>query len=360
MRIGILGGGQLARMLALAGHPLGLKFIVVDKNPNCCASAVARILPGDINDSAVIDALLEQVDVVTYENENIPLSAAQAITDRIPLLPGCQALQCAQDRWQEKQLFAALKIPTTQFFSVNNRDELLNAAEKLGFPFVLKTQQGGYDGKGQTVIKSKQQLDGFELAPCQYGYLAENFIHFSREVSCIVVRASSGEQRFYDLCENTHKSGILVETHVRSTDPMAGKAQHYVSKIADKLNYIGVLAVEFFEQDGELFANEMAPRVHNTGHWTIEGAVTSQFENHLRAIADLPLGKTTTIIDTAMFNIIGAWPAQRDLLAIDNLHLHDYQKIPRAGRKLGHVTLMPSSEAACASVRAQLNNRRFA
>lgn len=339
MKVGVLGGGQLAQMMALAGYPLGIKVIALESTGNCPAGLVTDVVIGDYIDQVQLRALSNQVDVVTYEFENVDLSSLDAIPTAT-IYPPPSALAISQDRLLEKSFFDSLSVPVAQYFSVESVEDLKTAVDHMSLPVILKTRRLGYDGKGQIMIKTTQEIETAFEALGGKNLIVEQKINFDREVSCIAVRHPSGEIAFYDLIENKHIDGIL-RTSVVITDKAAVTtlAQIHVENILTELNYVGVLTVEFFEKHGELIANEMAPRVHNSGHWTIEGAYTSQFENHLRAVLNLPLGSAKTIGYPAMVNIISQYPPIADVLSIPQAHCHFYGKAERQGRKIGHVTL---------------------
>jgi 5-(carboxyamino)imidazole ribonucleotide synthase len=344
--IGILGGGQLGYMLALAGYPLGLRFRFLDPSPEAPVGRIAPRVTGDFSDRAALEKFAHGLEVVTYEFENVPVDAVHFLAKKVSVFPPPGALEAAQDRLREKQLFEKLSIATTEFASVPASSDLDLALKKVGLPAVLKTRRMGYDGKGQWLLRTQEDVrmakDGLPRLP----FIAERLVPFTRELSVLAVRGKAGETAFYPLVENHHRNGILR----LSLAPAPGvgpeiqkAAEDAARKVLESLQYVGVLAIEFFECDGKLLANEMAPRVHNSGHWTIEGAVTSQFENHLRAINGFPLGSTTPIGASAMINLIGELPASAQVLAIPSAHLHLYGKEPRPGRKLGHVTLRAPS-----------------
>jgi 5-(carboxyamino)imidazole ribonucleotide synthase len=338
VRIGILGGGQLGRMLALAGYPLGLKFAFYDPDQNCCSKELAPTTHAEFDN---IDSLLRfanSVDILTYENENIPIETLKIINSHKTINPSIEAIRLFQDRWLEKNFIKDLQIPTADFLLVESVADATKAAEKLELPFILKSRRFGYDGKGQIRIKTPADLQQLTDDQLSAGYIAEKHIHFQREFSIICARSVTGEIAFYDLCENIHTNGILDRTVNKIADPIFQRAKKYVTNLANKLGYAGILAVEFFDVNNEAMINEIAPRVHNSGHWTIEGAYTSQFENHLRAIAGLPLGDTASRCEIEMQNIIGEMPDKAMLLKKNRTFLHDYGKSPRPGRKLGHIT----------------------
>jgi 5-(carboxyamino)imidazole ribonucleotide synthase len=346
MKVGIIGAGQLGRMLALAGHPLGLDFVFVDESPDAPGARVGTLIPGRFDDPAALAALAADSDIVTFDVENVPQSAAEGIAADVPFLPPPVALGSGQDRLVEKRLFADLGIPTPAYAAVDSADALADAVDTVGLPAILKTRRLGYDGRGQALLREPADLDGAWERLGGVPAILESFVHFDREVSLIGVRSVSGETAFYPLAENVHESGILRLTRAPWEDPgLHALAVRHLSALMDRLDYAGVLTVEFFAVGGQLYANEMAPRVHNSGHWTIEGAVTSQFENHLRAILDLPLGATDALGHAGMVNFIGRMPAAREVLAIPRAHLHDYMKSPRPGRKLGHCTVMAPDPA---------------
>jgi 5-(carboxyamino)imidazole ribonucleotide synthase len=339
MKIGVIGGGQLGRMLALAGHPLGMQFVFIDPAPDACAAALGEHLCADYSDHQHLRMLADEVDVVTFEFENAPAETIAFLSQFVPVYPSAEPLRTARDRWLEKNLFRDLQIPTPRFANIESQADLDSAAASIGLPAVLKTRQLGYDGKGQKVLRAPSDaVDAFAAlgsVPC----ILEGFVDFSGEVSLISVRGRSGETRFYPLVHNTHRDGILRLSIASSDHPLQALAEQYAQRVLDKLDYVGVLAFEFFEIDGGLTANEIAPRVHNSGHWTIEGAECSQFENHLRAIAGLPLGSTAKVGESAMVNFIGTVPELAQLAALPYCHAHAYVKAFKPGRKVGHATL---------------------
>ena len=339
MKVGIIGGGQLGRMLALAGHPLGLDFIFLDPAVDACAAAVGEHLCAAYDDTAALREFETRADLVTFEFENAPPETIAHLSQYVDVYPCATALRTARDRLLEKSLFRELGIATPPFANIESQTDLENAVVAIGLPAVLKTRQLGYDGKGQKVLRAGTDIDGAFAALGGVPCLLEGFVNFSGEVSLIAVRGRSGELRYYPLVHNTHRDGILRLSIASSDHPLQTMAESYAKRVIEKLNYVGVLAFEFFEVDGGLMANEIAPRVHNSGHWTIEGAECSQFENHLRAIAGLPLGSTAKIGESAMVNFIGSIPPAAQLLAIPGCHLHHYNKAFKSGRKVGHATL---------------------
>ncbi|MCS5712726.1 5-(carboxyamino)imidazole ribonucleotide synthase [Candidatus Berkiella aquae] len=339
MKIGILGGGQLSRMLALAGSPLGLQFVFLEPSIPCSAQNLGELITADYTDEKALLKLAKQSDIITYENENIPTNVLEILMNHQTVHPNLEALQISQDRFLEKTFFQELGIPTTPFAQIDSYDDLFKATQEWSFPFYLKKRKGGYDGKGQIKISNKAELTALEENAdfCQ-NIIVEQNIHFDREVSMIAVRNPANQIKFYDINENIHQNGVLFQTQNKPNDPIFALAKNYLTQILQKLSYVGILCVEFFQVGDQLIANEMAPRVHNSGHWTIEGAVTSQFENHLRAILNWPLGETQSIALTTMTNLLGTIPNKKDLLSQPALHLHDYNKEPRNGRKVGHYT----------------------
>jgi 5-(carboxyamino)imidazole ribonucleotide synthase len=343
--VGILGGGQLARMLALSGAPLGLRFLVLDTVADACAGQFAPMVVGDYTDEAALAEFASKIDVATFDFENVPAESAQWLAGRVPVFPNPRALAVAQDRLAEKTLFRELGIPVPGFADVATRDALDAAVQELGTPCILKTRRLGYDGKGQFRIKSPADVDAAwnTLGPqaAIVGLILEAFVAFERELSVVAVRGRDGEFRAWPLTENWHVDGVLSASLAPARIDAATQATalSHAKRLADALDYVGVFALELFSRDGELLANELAPRVHNSGHWTIEGSETSQFQNHLRAVLGLPLGDTRMLGHACMLNWIGAMPDATPVLREAGGHWHDYGKEPRAGRKVGHATL---------------------
>ncbi|HHN78092.1 MAG TPA: 5-(carboxyamino)imidazole ribonucleotide synthase [Phycisphaerales bacterium] len=378
-QVAVLGGGQLGRMLGHAGIPLGARCRFLDTHAECPASAVGDVVHEGFEIGEHLDRFAEGVRVVTYEFENVPVEVAEYLAGRAEVRPPPRSLEVARDRMRERELFNRLGIATPRWAAVDSLDSIGEMLDGFPLPAILKTRRMGYDGKGQARITSIDDARGawesiggspvsneprarargaIEETPraCARGSsedrsgvvpaILDEMIPFRRELSIVAVRSIAGETMCYPPVENVHVNGILT----RSVAPAPGvddatraEMERAARAIADDLGHVGVLAVEFFETtDGRLLANEFAPRVHNTGHWTIEGARTSQFENHLRAILGMPLGSTAMAAGghAAMVNIIGDWPAREKLLAIPGLHLHDYDKTPKPGRKLGHVTIV--------------------
>lgn len=328
-------------MLALAGFPLGLKPLFLDRAPDAPGAQVAPILVGELEDPELLAQLAARSDVLTFDWENISGAALAPLEHRVPIRPSPAALKISQDRLLEKALFSGLKIPVAPHATVDSKNDLLQAMRRLGLPGVLKTRRLGYDGKGQFVLREAQQLDSAWQELGASGLIYEKFQRFSREVSIVGARSPTGRFVCYPLSANTHAAGVLRFTIAPYAHPKLERlAKIYLRRIMHALSYVGVLAIEFFVVRGTLVANEMAPRVHNSGHWTIEGSVTSQFENHLRAICDLPLGDTRALGHCAMINFLGRMPDRERLLKIDGLAYHDYGKTARPGRKLGHCTIL--------------------
>jgi 5-(carboxyamino)imidazole ribonucleotide synthase len=345
--VGVLGGGQLARMLALAGAPLGVRFLVVDSVADACASQVAPLLQADWRDFAALETFAARIDVATFDFENVPAETAQWLTEHTAVYPNPRALALAQDRLAEKTLFREVGLDTPAFAAVDSKAHLERALAEIGCPAILKTRRLGYDGKGQFRIKSPGDVDAAWAALGQAPLILEAFVPFERELSVVAVRSREGEFRSYPLTQNWHADGILSMSLAPAPDSaeLAEQAIALARRIAETLDYVGTFALELFVREGRLLGNEMAPRVHNSGHWTIEGAPCSQFENHVRAVLGLPLGDTSSLGVNVMFNWIGDLPESAPVLAEPRAHWHDYGKEPRAGRKVGHATLCAASAA---------------
>lgn len=339
MKVGILGGGQLARMLALAGYPLGVQFVVLDPDTQAGAAGLSHHLQGAYDDRSLLAELAEQANVVTYEFENVPAEVASFLASRTQVYPPANALAVAQDRLVEKNFFKQLGIGTASFAAIDCLEDLQQAMSQIGYPAILKSRRMGYDGKGQVVLNSADELQTAWESMKGVASIVEGFVQFKREVSIIAARSPSGEIVYYPLSENQHRKGILRVAECQTNDALQNQAEGQVKALLEALDYVGIIALELFDVDGALLANEFAPRVHNSGHWTIEGAETSQFENHLRAILDLPLGSTQARGYSAMVNFIGGITASSDVLGLANTHLHLYDKDPRKGRKLAHATV---------------------
>jgi len=353
--VGILGGGQLARMLALSGAPLGLRFLVMDSSPEACAAQFAPMVVGDYRDEAALAEFASRIDVATFDFENVPAESARWLSDRVPVFPSPRALATAQDRLAEKTQFVELGIPVPDFAPVATRAELDAAVARIGTPCVLKTRRLGYDGKGQFRLRGDGDVaaawEALGAQAAKVGLILEAFVPFERELSVVAVRGRDGDFRTWPLTENWHVDGVLSASLAPAAVDAAleAKAIAHARVLAEALDYVGVFALELFCRDGELLANELAPRVHNSGHWTIEGSETSQFQNHLRAVLGLPLGDTRMVGRACMLNWIGAMPDPAPILREAGGHWHDYGKAPRAGRKVGHATLRAESAVELAA-----------
>lgn len=372
MLIGILGAGQLGRMLALSGYPLGLRFRFLDPAADSPARSLGEFVHADFNDRSALARFAEGLDVATFEFENVPVEAIEFLATRVPVFPGAKSLREAQDRVREKTCFQSCGLEVHDFAAASTRAEFDAAIASLGFPCVIKTRRMGYDGKGQAVARDTASANAAWQTLGQHPLLLEKFVPFSHEFSILAVRSRSGETTFYPLTQNTHEKGILRASISPAPDivpELQTRAERYAQCVLDTLNYVGVLAIEFFVVNDashpsgvRLLANEMAPRVHNSGHWTIEGAQTSQFENHLRAITGLPLGPATLrngLSHIAMFNLIGRSPPLAELLRLPNTHVHLYGKGERPGRKIGHLNVACANDrefhAACEVARTAIS-----
>lgn len=342
MRVGILGAGQLGQMLALAGIPLGMRFTFFSPTPSASADAVGDVIIGEYDDVAALRGFAQGVDVVTYEFENVSSDAVAEIERIRPVWPPRVALVTSQDRGAEKQQLDHLGIPVAPYRLVDSLVDLQDAIRDVGAPGILKTRRFGYDGKGQVRIHTSSDAESAWNALGPAALVYEGFVDFERELSVIAVRSTSGAILCYPVAENHHRDGILRTSYApvrHLTDTKRQQAEGYARALLDAFGYVGVFAIEMFDTAAGLVVNEMAPRVHNSGHWTIEGAETSQFENHVRAICGLPLGDCDPIGHSAMWNLIGVHPDIVRVLAVPDVHVHLYGKSERAGRKLGHVTI---------------------
>ncbi|MBA0340009.1 5-(carboxyamino)imidazole ribonucleotide synthase [Stenotrophomonas maltophilia] len=360
LTVGILGGGQLARMMVLAGAPLGLRFELYDPAADACSGPLAPLTVGAFDDRQALADFAAKVDVVTFDFENVPADSAQFLADRVPVYPPPAALAVAQDRLSEKTLFQQLGIPLPAFADIRSRDELAAKAAEFGLPCILKTRRLGYDGKGQFRLRSEADIDAaWDALGAQVertGLILEGFVAFQREVSVVAVRGGDGSFEAWPITGNWHVDGVLSASVAPAVLSAAEQqaAIGYARRVAEHLQYVGVFALELFCRDGELLANEMAPRVHNSGHWTIEGSETSQFENHLRAVLGLPLGSTRMLGHACMLNWLGRMPDPLPVLAQASGHWHDYGKESREGRKVGHATLRDDDAAALADALDQV------
>ena len=335
--IGILGAGQLAQLLSHSAYQLGLRTLSFASNADEPAARTGAIFIGDLNNIDDCRRFAQQCDVITLENENINADIITVLQQYCPCYPGTDAITIAQDRWLEKSLFQALGIATASFADISSLEDLHQALQHIGTPCILKTRRFGYDGKGQFRLQNHDQAEEAWQAIGAVPAILEGFVDFSAEVSCLAARSISGDTVVYPLITNCHHEGILRESWLPSAfSALQNDAATLTTKILHELNYVGLLAVELFVTNNGLIANEIAPRVHNSGHLTIEACATSQFENHIRAICDLPLGTTDINGNTCMLNIIGKHPT---ITPTDGVHYYDYGKAARPGRKLGHITV---------------------
>jgi 5-(carboxyamino)imidazole ribonucleotide synthase len=331
-------------MLALAGYPLGIECRFIGDGPASPAGQIAPIRTAALDDAAALAAIASEVDVLTFEIENVSIPVLTTVAERVAVYPPPPIVAIAQDRLAEKHLFESLSIPTAKFVAIDKLSDLERIGDSLGWPVVLKARRLGYDGRGQRIVTSVAELlagwDELGRVPA----IVEGWVDFERELSLIAVRGADNAQVFYPLTENVHRDGILVSSIAPYGDSRLQRmAEQWLREIMTKFEYRGVLTVEFFSTSAGLVANEIAPRVHNSGHWTIEGAETSQFENHLRAVLGWPLGATNARGHVAMLNFLGRIPDRADILAVAGAHLHDYGKEFRRGRKVGHCTLLDSA-----------------
>ena len=342
--VAVLGGGQLGRMLGLAGIPLGVGFRFLDPTPDAPAGAVGHLVTGALDDEAALAETARGADVVTYEWEGVPAGAARFLADHAAgASRGRVARGVAGPARREASASVRWGSPPPSSPASSRVTSCSAAIEQIGLPAVLKTRRGGYDGKGQSVIRDADDADTGWSELGGAPLILEALVPFARELSIVAVRGLDGEVACWPVVENVHEHGILRVTRAPAPgldDALQARAEQLAHRLLDELDHVGVLAIELFDVDGELLANEFAPRVHNSGHWTIEGADTSQFENHLRAVLGWPLGSTAARGASVMLNCIGTMPERAAVLAIPGAHLHDYGKAPRAGRKLGHVTVV--------------------
>lgn len=342
MKVGILGAGQLGRMLALAGYPLGLEFAFFDPEPTSPAFSLGTAVCAPYSERALKE-FARSVDVLTFEFENVPAELLAAASEAVPLRPSAESLLSTRDRLVEKRLLSSLGIPTAPFFDVPDLDAFREAYERCSLRGILKTRTLGYDGKGQLRLEGPGYDEAEVRRFLERPSILEGYVPFEREFSVIASRSPDGAVAYYPLTENRHEAGILrtsIAPSPHASPSLQAEAERYAGLLLAKLGYVGTMAVELFHTGESLVANEVAPRVHNSGHWTIEGTVTSQFENHLRAVAGLPLGSTAPLGHAGMVNLIGSAPPAAEILAIPGPHLHLYGKTPRPGRKIGHVTVV--------------------
>lgn len=344
MRIGIIGGGQLGQMLGFAARELGHECRFLDPADDPPAGKAGPIVQAAFDDVAALARLAMDSDVLTFEFENVPVTALQEVAGRVPVYPPLDALRQAQDRLAEKTLFESLGIGVPAYRRVDSAEDLDGAADAIGLPLVLKTRRMGYDGKGQFVVASRDDLATAWQALGGEPLIAEQWIDFDYEVSAIGARGTGGDIATYCLTRNEHADGILrVSTAPVENPQLTAIGVDYISRLLEDLDYVGVLALEMFVLGDTLLANEFAPRVHNSGHWTIEGARTSQFSNHIRAITGQLPGPTEVLGYAGMLNLIGEIPHTARWQGIGQLH--DYGKAPRPGRKLGHITVVAPTAA---------------
>jgi len=341
MHVLVLGAGQLARMMSLAGAPLNIEISAYDVGSENIVHPLTQTVIGHGLDNAI-----ERADVITAEFEHIPHDILALCEQSGKFLPSSEAIKAGGDRRIEKQLLDDASVRNAKYFVINTREDFDRAIEHVGIPMVLKSALGGYDGKGQWRLKDDNQADAIwtEMAECiaasdTQAIVAEEFVPFKREVSLVGARAKDGSVAVYPLAENIHTDGVLTLSTAIADTELQQQAKAMFTAVAERLEYVGVLALEFFDVDGTLLVNEIAPRVHNSGHWTQQGAETCQFENHLRAVCGLPLGSTKLIRETSMVNILGEDTLPEALLAMDGVHIHWYGKEKRAGRKMGHVNV---------------------
>ncbi|MCH2109192.1 MAG: 5-(carboxyamino)imidazole ribonucleotide synthase [Polyangiaceae bacterium] len=353
--LGILGGGQLGRMLALSARELGLEVTIIDPGKAPPAAAVAAHIHSEYGDQEALERIA-QSDALTFEFENVPEQATRILEQKLPVAPPPRALKVSQDRLVEKNQLNQLGIETAAFCEIQSEADVLLALNELG-PVLLKTRTLGYDGKGQALVRDASAAAAAFASLKGAAAIAEGLVPFDRELSSVATRARNGELAFYDLTENHHKAGILRRSFAPAPNiskSLIAQAQDITEKLLVELDYVGTLAIEFFQVGQRLIVNEFAPRVHNSGHWTIEGAETSQFENHVRAVMGFPLGSTEHLGHSVMINLIGSIPPAQDVLAFRGAHLHDYSKDPRPGRKVGHITIRRDSEEEARAVAAEL------
>ncbi|HET7885720.1 MAG TPA: 5-(carboxyamino)imidazole ribonucleotide synthase [Bradyrhizobium sp.] len=351
--IGIVGGGQLGRMLAMAAARLGLRCRVFSPDPDSPAfDVVANATCAEYADVEALELFAGDVDVITYEFENVPAASAMILAARRPVLPDRGILETTQDRLIEKNFVTRLGIQTANYADVSSPQSLHAAIARIGLPAVLKTRRFGYDGKGQAMIRASDDPDRIWEELGTKSAILEAFVPFEREISVIAARSADGSVECFDVTENEHRDHILKVSRVPAaiSDALAAQAREIARKIADALDYVGVLAVELFVVPGDggptILVNEIAPRVHNSGHWTLDGASISQFEQHIRAIAGWPLGKPIRHGDVTMTNLIGdEINSFGDWLSVPGATVHLYGKgTPRPGRKMGHVTQVAPRE----------------
>jgi 5-(carboxyamino)imidazole ribonucleotide synthase len=344
-------------MMALAGYPMGVRCRLLDPKDPTASAEVAEVLAERYDDPDALDRFVTGLDAVTYEFENVDAFALEHLDERVPVRPAQRALEVSQDRLAEKTFFRDHDLDTAPFAGADTVDDLRAAVETVGTPCVVKTRRFGYDGKGQAVIRSNDEVDVAWEAVGGVPLIVEGFVEFDRELSILAVRGTDGDLAFYPIPENVHEDGILKVSYAPAPDlspALVERARGYATRLLEALGYVGVLTIELFQVGDRLLANEIAPRVHNSGHWTIEGAETSQFENHVRAVLGLELGSTAMRGHAGMVNLIGAVPETADVLAHPHTHLHLYRKEPRPGRKVGHMTVRHDDPAVVRETVARL------
>ncbi|BCE03701.1 5-(carboxyamino)imidazole ribonucleotide synthase [Marinicellulosiphila megalodicopiae] len=360
MKISVVGGGQLGQMMALSCIKLGVSFSFLDPSKDACAQLVGDLIQHDYDSQEGIDAVIACSDRVTFEFESVPAQTVAKIAKKLPVFPSAKALEVARDRLFEKTLFQKLGIQTAPFADILTQQDLDDAAKTIGLPAIIKTRTLGYDGKGQKVLKTESDVAGTFAELGGVPLLYEGFVDFDDELSCIAVRSESGECRFYPLVQNEHKQSMLHCSVVQNNHPLQALGEQYAKSVLDELDYVGVMTFEYFRKGDQLLANEVAPRVHNSGHWSIEGAVCDQFENHIRAVAGFPLGSTKTRDNVALFNVIGKACDEMALMSIEGAYLHMYHKSEKVARKIGHITLVEDDKdlfnQKMAQIEALLNN----
>ncbi|MFA0415659.1 5-(carboxyamino)imidazole ribonucleotide synthase [Vibrio renipiscarius] len=341
MHVLVLGAGQLARMMSLAGAPLNIELTAYDVDSGNIVHPLTQAILGNGLDNAIA-----QADVITAEFEHIPHHILDVCQRSGKLLPSSEAIKAGGDRRIEKALLDNAGVRNAKYAVITTREDFLVAIDHVGLPLVLKSALGGYDGKGQWRLKDSSNIDAIwlEMAQCiasndNQAIVAEEFVPFGREVSLVGARGKDGTIAVYPLAENVHTDGVLSLSTAIADPELQAQAQQMFTAVAHNLDYVGVLALEFFDVDGQLLVNEIAPRVHNSGHWTQQGAETCQFENHLRAVCGLPLGSTQLVRETTMINILGEDTLPPALLAMNGCHIHWYGKEKRAGRKMGHINV---------------------
>ena len=340
--IGILGGGQLAKMLAIAAANLGFNVNIYCPDRDCPAAQVAnKVIFGNYDDSDNLVAFAKNVDILTYEFENIDTKALEELDQQVEIRPSIKALKISQDRYTEKSYLNSLGIKTTQFYKIDSVSDMEKLLNRLKKPILIKTRRLGYDGKGQVLIKTSNDITKYFQGSKPSPLIAEEVIKFDRELSVIIVRDKKGNTKTFEPGENVHENGILKTTTLPSLidDKLKNNAIQIAKKIVNNLDYIGVMGVEFFLKEHELFVNEIAPRVHNSGHWTMDGSYSSQFQQHIRAIMDLPLLSTERHSDIVMYNLIGKLTSDLATNELAKVYIYG-KKNSRPGRKMGHVNLI--------------------